>query len=89
MESEHRELGIGDPTLGKTVRKLVAVLARRTELWRSACAGDREWSETTRESLYQGDVAPDALRDSTKALKDLSARLERSSLSQLEQGEIA
>ena len=23
MESEHRELGIGDPTLGKTVRKLV------------------------------------------------------------------
>src|SRR4051794_12060415 len=23
MESEHRELGLGDPTLGKTVRKLV------------------------------------------------------------------
>ena len=24
MESEHREIGIGDPALGKTVRKLVA-----------------------------------------------------------------
>ena len=30
MESEHRELGLGDPTLGKTVRKLVGMLARRT-----------------------------------------------------------
>ena len=39
MESEHRELGLGDPTLGKTVRKLVGALARRTELWRSATAG--------------------------------------------------
>ena len=29
MESEHRELGLGDPTLGKTVRKLVGMLARR------------------------------------------------------------
>src|SRR5205814_4140658 len=34
MESEHRELGLGDPTLGRTVRKLVGSLARRTELWR-------------------------------------------------------
>ena len=34
MEAEHRELGLGDPTLGKTVRKLVGSLARRTELWR-------------------------------------------------------
>src|ERR1700741_5427427 len=28
MESEHRELGLGDPTLGRTVRKLVGSLAR-------------------------------------------------------------
>ena len=28
MECEHRELGLGDPTLGKTVRKLVGSLAR-------------------------------------------------------------
>ena len=40
MESEHRELGLGDPTLGKTVRKLVGMLARRTELWRGAAATD-------------------------------------------------
>ena len=29
MESEHRELGLGDPTLGKTVRRLVGMLARK------------------------------------------------------------
>ena len=38
MESEHRELGLGDPTLGKTVRKLVGMLGRRVELWRRATA---------------------------------------------------
>src|SRR4051794_3047958 len=50
MESEHRELGLGDPTLGKTVRKLVAMLARRTELWRG---GTQDWIEATRDSLYK------------------------------------
>src|SRR4051794_23413222 len=50
LESEHRELGIGDPTLGRTVRKLVASLARRTELWRSATAGQGDWIEAARES---------------------------------------
>src|SRR5215212_7653675 len=54
MESEHRELGLGDPTLGKTVRKLVGMLARRTELWRGA---DNDWIKATRESLYKGEVA--------------------------------
>src|SRR5438270_10359472 len=48
MESEHRELGLGDPTLGKTVRKLVAMLARRTKLWREAGAGEKEWIEGAR-----------------------------------------
>ena len=41
MELEHRELGLGDPTLGKTVRKLVG-LARAAygALARGACGGD-------------------------------------------------
>ena len=36
MEAEHREMGLGDPKLGRTVRKLVGSLARRIELWRAA-----------------------------------------------------
>ena len=68
MESEHRELGIGDPTLGKTVRKLVGSLARRTELWRLAVAGERDWKEAARESLYRGAVSPEALLHVSGAL---------------------
>src|SRR4051794_9337722 len=53
MEAEHRELGLGDPTLGRTVRKLVGSLARRNELWRSAISGAVDWAAATRESLYK------------------------------------
>jgi cytochrome b pre-mRNA-processing protein 3 len=89
MESEHRELGLGDPTLGKTVRKLVAMLARRTELWRTASAGEGDWLEATRDSLYKGPAAPDVLRHSAKALNEFRLRLEATSLAELEQGAIA
>jgi cytochrome b pre-mRNA-processing protein 3 len=88
MESEHRELGLGDPTLGKTVRKLVGSLARRTALWRSAVAGERDWAEAARESLYKAGVSADALRHSDEALKELWARLDRSELHELEQGKL-
>ena len=87
MESEHRELGLGDPTLGKTVRKLVGMLARRTELWRSAT--DANWEETTRESVYKDEVSQDALRSSASALKSLAGRIDSTPLADLEQGKIA
>lgn len=89
MESEHRELGLGDPTLGRTVRKLVGMLARRTELWRSACSGERNWSETTRESLYKEDVATGELEHSAAALKGFSEWLAEGKLADLEEGKFA
>jgi cytochrome b pre-mRNA-processing protein 3 len=90
MESEHRELGISDPTLGKTVRKLVGMLGRRTELWRSAVNGDADWTSSVRVSLYANiDVAPDALETSSTLAKRLSRRLAATPLRDLEQGSIA
>jgi cytochrome b pre-mRNA-processing protein 3 len=86
MESEHRELGLGDPTLGKTVRKLVARLARRTELWRG---GKQDWIEATKESLYKGEVDDDALKQSAAALREFAKRLDATSLTDLQQGKIA
>lgn len=86
MESEHRELGLGDPALGRTVRKLVGSLARRTKLWRLALDGETEWHATTRESLYKTEVSPDALDHSAAALERLWERLRRSSLADVEQG---
>ena len=86
MESEHRELGLGDPTLGRTVRKLVGMLAKRTELWRSA--GTENWTETARKSLYKGEVAPEPLDHSAAALRQLSARLDATPETDLERGKI-
>ena len=88
MESEHRELGIGDPTLGKTVRKLVGSLSRRTELWRFAATGERDWNEATRESLFKQGVSADALRHSAEALKSLWTQLQGASVEALEEGEL-
>ncbi|MGE5561793.1 MAG: ubiquinol-cytochrome C chaperone family protein [Bacillota bacterium] len=87
MEAEHRELGLGDPTLGKTVRKLVGSLARRTELWRSATASD-SWPEATRDSLYKGAVPAAALEHSAAALERLWALLAARQLGEIEQGRL-
>ena len=87
METEHRELGIGDPTLGKTVRKLVGMLAKRTELWRSA--SDAVWEDATRVSLYKGEAGANAVRHSAATLKRFSERLADRSLTEIERGQLA
>jgi cytochrome b pre-mRNA-processing protein 3 len=85
METEHREMGLGDPKLGRTVRKLVGSLSRRVALWRSAITGDR-WREAARESLYRDDVASDALDHSSTALQDLWSRIATAELDRLVEG---
>ena len=87
MESEHRELGIGDPTLGKTVRKLVGMLAKRTELWREA--KDSDWADATRTSLYKGEVDEGTVEQSAAVLKQFRDRLAEKPLAELEQGKLA
>jgi cytochrome b pre-mRNA-processing protein 3 len=89
MESEHRELGIGDPALGKKVRTLVGSLARRTDRWREAVSADGDWASAARDSLYKAGVAPDDVDHSTAALRRLWARLGHTGLDDLEQGNLA
>jgi cytochrome b pre-mRNA-processing protein 3 len=76
MESEHREIGLGDPALGRTVRKLVGSLGRRVDLWRSASNGS-DWNETTHRSVY-GENAPsnNALNHTAGGLREIWSRLE-------------
>jgi cytochrome b pre-mRNA-processing protein 3 len=88
MESEHRELGLGDPGLGRTVRKLVTMLAKRTGLWREVAAGERNVIEATRESLYREEAQPAAVQHSAAALKMVAERLDRATLAELEQGKL-
>ncbi|HEX5238102.1 MAG TPA: ubiquinol-cytochrome C chaperone family protein [Sphingomicrobium sp.] len=88
MEAEHRELGLGDPTLGKTVRRLVGSLARRTERWRSAICDLSGWIAATRDSLYRDGVAAEALKHSSDALMRLWLNLQANDVHSLEEGKL-
>lgn len=78
MDSEHRELGLNDPGLGRRVRKLVGSLERRVDEWRTAVEGGPEWDETVISSVYRGEAPRDeALASCSKALRSLWERLER------------
>lgn len=88
MESEHRELGLGDPTLGKTVRRLVSALGRRVELWRAVVAEDSNWQDASRESLYRGETPVEAVAHASQALRTLWRRLDRAGLATLTTGAI-
>lgn len=89
MESEHRELGLGDPALGKTVRKLVSSLERRTGLWRAAVGGNSNWAEATRDSLFKGKTDDCDTDHAQCALGELWTRIATLSVAEIEQGRIA
>lgn len=86
MESEHRELGIGDPTLGKKVRMLVGSLSRRVELWRRAIAGNGDWVEAAQQSVYKAAASPESLVHTGEALDELWAKLGRTGLRAMAEG---
>ena len=87
MESEHRELGLGDPTLGKTVLKLVGSLAGRVDALRPAVRGEGKWSAAA-ERVLPG--APDEEARAWRAdrLERLAKGLESAGLEPLAAGEI-
>jgi cytochrome b pre-mRNA-processing protein 3 len=89
MESEHRELGLGDPALGRKVRKLVGALAHRVALWRSAAAGEMEWDRAARRSVYAVEATPAALAHSTGALREFWSEIERKTTEDLAAGVIS
>ena len=87
MDSEHRELGLNDPVLGRRVRKLVGSLERRVDKWGAAVGGERDWSETVVSSVYRGQPPRnEALEHSSARLHELWARLSGRSDEQLVEG---
>lgn len=88
MEAEHRQLGLGDPILGRTVRKLVGSLARRVDLWRSAIAGKHPWDDAARESIYKTDPSLAALSHNAEQLRRFWSRLDEARLSTLGEGRL-
>lgn len=87
MEAEHRELGLGDPALGKKVRRLVGALARRVELWRNARPGTAGWEEAVRDSLFGDAVSGEVLSVAAARLLAIRAQFESAGLESIVDGE--
>ena len=84
LDAELREMGLGDPTLGKQVRSLVGAVGGRVERWRTLIASAAGWSEEVRRSLYLDEpTEPDAVAYSESALKALWQRLAGTDLAEL------
>jgi len=89
MDNEHRQIGIGDPTLGKTVRKLVGSLGRRVALWGDS-VGSEDWAPAVADSLYR-EAAPsaEALGSSARRLHVLWTQLKATSDHAMTEGALA
>lgn len=88
MEAEHRELGLGDPALGRTVRKLVGRLSQRVDLWRAAIADDGDWDAATATSLYRDHPGTEGLGFAAARLRALWAAFAAADLADIAKGEI-
>jgi len=89
LDIEIREIGLGDPTLGKQVRKLVGAVSGRVERWRALVDSEPPWSEEVRRSLYLEEEADTAaVSHSEKELHRLWQRLASADLEQLANGRI-
>ena len=67
MDAEHRQMGVSDPALGRTVRRLVSALGNRADIWREAVAGSGEWRDAAGRSIYRGTPPSDAALDHSAA----------------------
>lgn len=90
LDTEVREMGVGDPAVGKQVRKLVGALAARVGRWRGLVAGEDGWSDEVRRSLFRGEPAEaSALAACEARLRDYWSRLGRTGTGALGEGMIA
>ena len=87
LDVEIREMGLGDPTLGKQVRRLVGSVSSRVDRWKKLAGADQSWSAEVRRSLYlDGDARDEAVAASESALRTLWRRLAESCLEDIADG---
>lgn len=87
LDAEIREMGLGDPTLGKQVRKLVGAVGGRVERWRSTLGPDQSWADEVQRSIYGDEAAPaNAIAHTESALRTIWARLRETNIDDLTEG---
>jgi len=77
MDGSLRELGIGDPTVGKQVGHMVSALGGRLGAYRDALAGREELNAALERNLYRGAVVEPAAVDwAAREVRALAARID-------------
>ncbi len=90
LDVEIREMGVGDPALGKQVRRLVGALAGRVERWRSVVESGEGWTAEVERSLYSDEALErQPVRHCEAMLQQLWQRLAASRLEALVRGRLA
>ena len=90
MDGEIRQLGIGDPSIGKQVGGMVGALGGRVGAWRRAVSGEETWEDVMIRSLYRGRAPSQAAQThSAAAVQAFWGRLERAGDVALVAGDIA
>lgn len=91
MDAQLCQSGVGDPTLGKTVRKMVAGVSARIERWRGlAGEGGGDWLPALRFGLYRDQEPSAAQAAAAQALiLQWRDRLDRASDAHLASGSLA
>jgi cytochrome b pre-mRNA-processing protein 3 len=89
MDAEHRQLGLNDPKLGRTVRKLLGSVAKRVDQWRAVTAQGGDWRAAASASLALSDAPDAAIDHSERALREFWGRLDAASDAAVADGAIA
>jgi cytochrome b pre-mRNA-processing protein 3 len=90
LDTEIREIGLGDPTLGKQVRKLVGAVSGRVDRWRVLVDSQASWGDEVLRSLYLDEEADAAaLLHSESELRRLWQQLGGTTTGQLVDGRMA
>ena len=89
MDAQMRQAGLGDPGLGKQVRRMVGAFASRVDRWRRAVEENEPWDEVARSTLYADAEPPEsAAKAGIEATRDWWGRLERASDAAIIEGRI-
>lgn len=87
MDAELRQMGIGDPALGKQVRRLVGALGTRVERLRAVIEEGGDWTQATLRCIYRDEPPSTAALDhSESALRAEWARIESESVERVAEG---
>jgi len=89
MDGSLRQMGIGDPTVGKQVGHMVSALGGRLGAYRDALAGSAPLGEALERNLYRGTAAtPDAVAWTEARVRQLAARLDGLGTDRLREGRL-